>query len=218
MTHSTARVMLVDDHPMVRQGMRSLIEAQADLEIFGEAGEVDEAVAMLAPDRCPDIVLIDLSLKGLSGFELLKKLNARFPALRMLVVSMYDETLYAERTLRAGARGYVMKQEPGDVLLAAIRTILAGNIHLSESMRAGLLDRIVSGNTESELPLNRLTPSEFEVLHLIGIGRGSKEIAALLNRSIKTVETHRANIRNKLGLKDGAELIRFATQWIADEP
>lgn len=210
--------MLVDDHPMVRQGMRSLIEAQADLEIFGEAGEVDEAVAMLAPDRCPDIVLIDLSLKGLSGFELLKKLNARFPALRMLVVSMYDETLYAERTLRAGARGYVMKQEPGDVLLAAIRTILAGNIHLSESMRAGLLDRIVSGNTESELPLNRLTPSEFEVLHLIGIGRGSKEIAALLNRSIKTVETHRANIRNKLGLKDGAELIRFATQWIADEP
>lgn len=215
MSLSKALALLVDDHPIVRQGMATLIGAQADLEVFGEAGGVDEAVSMIKPGNCPDIVLIDLSLNGLSGFELLKNLHVRFPALPTLIVSMHDETLYAERALRAGARGYVMKQEAGDVLLTAIRDVLNGKVYLSERMRTGLLDRIVAGGSKSEPLINRLTPGEFEVLHLIGAGHSSQEIATLLSRSIKTIEAHRANIRNKLCLKDGADLIRFATRWIA---
>lgn len=215
MSLSKALVLVVDDHPIVRQGMATLINTQADLEVFGEAGEVDEAISMIKPDNCPDIVLIDLSLNGLSGFELLKNLHVRFPALPTLIVSMHDETIYAERALRVGARGYVMKQEVSDVLLTAIRDVLNGKVHLSERMHASLLDRIVAGGSKSEPLINRLTLSEFEVLHLIGAGHSSQEIARLLSRSIKTIEAHRANIRNKLHLKDGADLIRFATRWIA---
>jgi len=206
--------MLVDDHPMVRHGMAGLINAQNDMAVFAEAAEVGEAIAMIQPDHCPDLVLIDLSLKGLSGFELLKHLHARFPALPTLVVSMHDETLYAERALRAGARGYVLKQEDGNVLLAAIRDVLAGKVYLSEYMRANLQGSSVTSSPESELPISRLSPSEFEVLGLIGAGHSSGEIAQLLSRSIKTIEAHRANIRKKLSLRNSNDLIRFASRWI----
>lgn len=211
------QVMLVDDHAMLRHGMAMLINAEADMEVSAEAEDGGEAVALLESEYHPDIVLVDLSLKTLSGFELIKSMHILIPAMPVLVVSMHDETVYAERALRSGARGYVMKQEPGGVLIAAIREVLKGNFYLSQPMYTKLMDRFVTGNSQAELLINSLTPSEFEVLHLIGAGHSSQEIARLLSRSIKTIETHRANIRAKLQLKDGADLIRYATHWITAE-
>lgn len=211
------QVLLVDDHAMLRHGMAMLINAEADMEVFAEAEDGGEAVALLESEYHPDIVLVDLSLKTLSGFELIKSMHILIPAMPVLVVSMHDETVYAERALRSGARGYVMKQEPGGVLIAAIREVLKGNFYLSQPMYTKLMDRFVTGNSQAELLINSLTPSEFEVLHLIGAGHSSQEIAHLLSRSIKTIETHRANIRAKLQLKDGADLIRYATHWITAE-
>ncbi len=205
--------MLVDDHAMVRHGIAALVNAQEDMTVFGEAGDVDTAVAMIKSGDFPDLVLIDLSLNGASGFELLKKLHIRFPLLPMLVVSMYDEHECAERALQAGARGYVMKQEVFDVLLSAVRQVLAGNIYLSAAMSSSLLRRIATGDMESTSPINRLTPSEFEILHLIGEGHTSQQIALILHRSIKTIEAHRGNIRKKLHLRDGTDLNRFASSW-----
>jgi DNA-binding NarL/FixJ family response regulator len=206
--------MLVDDHVMLRHGMALLINAEPDLEVFAEADDSSEAIAILEAEDHPDIILVDLSLKTLSGFELIKTLHILNPALPVLVVSMHDESVYAERALRSGARGYVMKQEPGEVLITAVREVLKGNYYLSEPMHTKLLNRFVNNDSESELLINSLTPSEFEVLHLIGSGHSSKEIATLLSRSIKTIESHRANIRTKLQLKSGADLVRYATQWI----
>lgn len=212
-----SQVMLVDDHAMLRHGMAMLVNAEPDMEVFAEANEVGDAMAKLESEHHPDIVLVDLSLKTLSGLELIKSMHIMIPSLPVLVVSMHDETVYAERALRAGARGYVMKQESGEVLIAAIREILRGNYYLSERMHTQLMDRLVTGNSGAELLINSLTPSEFEVLHLIGSGHSSREIANLLSRSIKTIEVHRANIRIKLNLKDGADLIRYATHWITAE-
>jgi DNA-binding NarL/FixJ family response regulator len=208
-----AQVMLVDDHAMLRHGMAMLINLEPDMEVFAEAGDGDEALAILKAGHHADIVLMDVSLKTLSGFEVIKSMHLLIPALPVLVVSMHDEGVYAERALRAGARGYVMKQEPGEVLITAIHEVLRGNIYLSKPMHAKLLNRVAGGNSEPEPLINSLTPSEFEVLHLIGSGHSSQEIAKLLSRSIKTIETHRFNIRTKLNLKDGADLIRYATHW-----
>ena len=212
-----AQVMLVDDHAMLRHGMAMLINLESDMEVFAEAGDGDEALTTLKAGCHADIILMDVSLKTLSGFEVIKSMHSLIPALPVLVVSMHDEGVYAQRALRAGARGYVMKQEPGEVLVAAIREVLKGNFYLSKQMHAKLLNRVATGNSESEPLTNRLTPSEFEVLHLIGSGHSSQEIAKLLNRSIKTIETHRFNIRTKLDLKDGADLIRYATHLISEE-
>jgi DNA-binding NarL/FixJ family response regulator len=211
------QVMLVDDHAMLRHGMAMLINAEPDMEVFAEADDSGEAMAQLESEHHPDIVLVDLSLKTVSGLELIKSMHMLIPALPVLVVSMHDETVYAERALRSGARGYVMKQEPGDVLVVAIREVLKGNYYLSEPMHTQLMDRFVTGNPGSVPLINSLTPSEFEVLHLIGAGHSSREIAKLLSRSIKTIEVHRANIRGKLQLRDGADLIRYATHWITAE-
>ena len=208
-----AQVMLVDDHAMLRHGMAMLINLEPDMEVFAEAGDGEEALAALKTGHHADIVLMDVSLKTLSGFEVIKNIHVLMPALPVLVVSMHDEGVYAERALRAGARGYVMKQEPGDVLITAVREVLRGNIYLSKPMRDRLLNRVATGHSEPEPLINSLTPSEFEVLHLIGSGHSSQEIARLLSRSIKTIETHRFNIRTKLNLKDGADLIRYATHW-----
>lgn len=212
-----SQVMLVDDHEMVRNGMALLINAEPDMEAWGDAEDGGEAMAKLEAEHHPDIVLIDLSLKTLSGMELIKSIRILIPAMPMLVVSMHDENAYAERALRAGARGYVMKQEAGNVLIGAIREVLKGNYYLSETMHTKLFDRLLTKNSEVEMLINSLTPSEFEVLHLIGSGHSSREIAKLLSRSIKTIEVHRSNIRIKLNLKDGADLIRYATHWIAAE-
>jgi len=212
-----AQVMVVDDHAMLRHGMAMLINLEPDMEVVAEAGDGDEALAILKSKPHPDIVLMDVSLKTLSGFEVIKNMHSLISGLPVLVVSMHDEGVYAQRALRAGARGYVMKHEPGEVLVTAIREVLKGNVYLSKQMHAKLLNRAATGRTEPEPLINSLTPSEFEVLHLIGAGHSSQEIAKLLHRSIKTIETHRFNIRSKLNLKDGADLIRYATQWISEE-
>ncbi|WP_090698327.1 response regulator transcription factor [Nitrosomonas aestuarii] len=217
MTESKAQIMLVDDHPMMRQGMAMLINLEPDMEVIAEAGDGEEALALLKKKNHIDIVLLDVTLKTISGFEVIKTIHVYNPELPVLFVSMHDEAIYAERALRAGARGYVMKQEPGEVLVSAIRTVLQGNVYLSEKMHVKLLNRIVTGASEPEPLINSLTPSEFEVLHLIGSGHSSQEIADLLKRSIKTIETHRFNIRTKLNLRDSADLIRFATRWISEE-
>ena len=217
MTHSKAQILLVDDHPMMRHGMAMLIEMEPELEVFAQAGDGEEALTILKKDNPINIVLLDVTLKTISGFEVIKNIHIHNPALPVLFISMHDETIYAERALRAGARGYVMKQESGEVLISAIREVLKGNVYLSKKMHAKLLNRIVSGNTEPQPLIDRLTPSEFEVLHLIGLGHSSQEIADLLKRSIKTIETHRFNIRTKLNLKDSADLIRYATRWISEE-
>jgi DNA-binding NarL/FixJ family response regulator len=211
-----AKVMLVDDHAMLRHGMAMLINMESDMEVFAEAGDGNEALAILKKNGPVDIVLLDVTLKTVSGFEVIKSMHALIPTLPVLFISMHDESVYAERALRAGARGYVMKQEPGEVLLTAIREVLKGNVYLSKQMHEKLLKRIAGGSDPEQL-INTLTPSEFEVLHLVGQGHSSQEIANLLCRSIKTIETHRFNIRVKLNLKDGADLIRYATRWISEE-
>jgi DNA-binding NarL/FixJ family response regulator len=212
-----ARVMLVDDHAMLRHGMVMLINLEPDMEVVAEAGDGDEALAILKNSAPPDIVLMDLSLKTLSGFEVIKSVHNLIAGLPVLVVSMHDEAVYAQRALRTGARGYVMKHEPGEVLVTAIREVLQGNVYLSKQMHARLLNQVATGGAKPEPLINSLTPSEFEVLHLIGSGHSSQEIAKLLHRSIKTIETHRFNIRSKLNLKDGADLIRYAAQWISEQ-
>ncbi|WP_110340898.1 response regulator transcription factor [Nitrosomonas sp. Nm84] len=218
MSNVKAKVMLVDDHAMLRHGMAMLINMEPDMEVLAEAGDGNEALAILKKKEPVDIVLLDVTLKTVSGFEVIKSIHALIPTLPVLFISMHDESVYAERALRAGARGYVMKQEPGEILLAAIREVLKGNVFLSKHMHEILLKRIATGGTaEPEQLINTLTPSEFEVLHLIGQGHSSQEIAKLLCRSIKTIETHRFNIRVKLNLKDGADLIRYATRWTAEE-
>ncbi|HQU61821.1 MAG: response regulator transcription factor [Nitrosomonas sp.] len=216
MSKPKAQVMLVDDHPMMRHGMAMLINMEPDLEVSAEAGDGKEALSILKKDVRVDIVLLDVTLKTVSGFEVIKNIHLFNPMLPVLFVSMHDEAVYAERALRAGARGYVMKQEPGEVVVSAIREVLKGNVYLSAKMQAKLLNRMVTGHSEPEQTINSLTPSEFEVLNLIGSGHSSQEIATLLNRSIKTIETHRFNIRAKLNLKDSAELIRYAANWVRE--
>ena len=217
MSTSKAKVMLVDDHAMLRHGMSMVINMEPDMEVFAEADDGSEALALLRKDDAIDIVLLDITLKTVSGLEAIKNIHAYFPELPVLFVSMHDEMVYAERALRAGARGYIMKQEPGEVLVNAIREVLKGNVFLSKKMHEKLLNRMATGGAEPEQLINTLTPSEFEVLHLIGSGHSSQEIAKLLSRSIKTIETHRFNIRTKLKLKDSADLIRYATRWISEE-
>jgi DNA-binding NarL/FixJ family response regulator len=217
MSTSKAKIMLVDDHAMLRHGMAMVINMEPDMEVFAEADDGGEALALLRKGDAIDIVLMDITLKTVSGLEAIKNIHAYFPELPVLFVSMHDETVYAERALRAGARGYIMKQEPGEVLVNAIREVLKGNVFLSKKMHEKLLNRMATGGAEPEQLINTLTPSEFEVLHLIGSGHSSQEIAKMLSRSIKTIETHRFNIRTKLKLKDSADLIRYATRWISEE-
>jgi DNA-binding NarL/FixJ family response regulator len=212
-----AKVMLVDDHAMFRHGLEMLINREPDMEVFAGANDSEEALVILKQDAHPDIILMDVSLKTHSGLEVIKRVHNVVPAMPVLVVSMHDEAVYAERALRSGAKGYVMKQEPGKVLVNAIREVLKGNLYLSRQMQVSLLKRIASGNSDCEPAISTLTPSEFEVLHLIGAGHSSQQIACLLNRSIKTIETHRYNIRTKLNLKDATDLVRYAIQWISED-
>ncbi len=217
MSTQKAQVMLVDDHAMLRHGMAMLIDAEPDMQVIAEANDSAETLALLKKEPDIDIILVDISLKTISGLEVIKSIHLLKPELPVLVVSMHDESVYAERALHAGARGYVMKQEPGENLIMAIREVLNGNVFLSKAMQTKLLNRVASGNNKPEITINSLTPSEFEVLHLIGKGHNTQEIAKLLNRSIKTIETHRFNIRTKLSLKDSADLIRYATRWVLEE-
>ncbi|MDD5242001.1 MAG: response regulator transcription factor [Sulfuricella sp.] len=210
-----SRVLIVDDHPLVRRGMAQLINQEADLHICCEAGNAEEAMAAIR--NCThDLAIVDISMEGISGIELVKAFKARNGNLPVLVMSMHDESLYAERALRAGAKGYVMKQEAPETILAAIRQILRGNIHVSDKIRARMLRQITDGHTQNDASsLNKLGDRELEILQFIGQGFTTIEIAEKINRSIKTIEAHRANLKKKLGLKDGAKLVHFAVQWVA---
>ena len=203
-----AKILIVDDHAIVRHGIAMLLNQESRLSACCEAEDIQQAVT--ANRACPhDMAIVDLSLNGMSGLELVKKLQAEFPDLRILVMSMHDEAVYAEPALRAGAHGYLMKQAATETMLKAVLQILDGELYVSDQMRSHLLKTMRGNNTEAS-PTSRLTPSEFEILHLIGLGLGTSEISQKLNRSIKTIESHRANIKKKLNLKTGNELVHFA--------
>jgi DNA-binding NarL/FixJ family response regulator len=208
-------VLLVDDHPLVRRGLAEVISRESDMETCGEAGDVSEALGEV--ERCkPDIVVVDLTLKTGHGLELLERLKAHAPNLKTLVSSMHDETLFAERVLRAGARGYVTKQEPPEVLVRAIRQVLRGELYLSPRMTSRLLNRVVVGASTQEDPVQTLSNREVEVYEMIGQGLTIQQIASRLHLSPKTIETHREKIKQKLNVKSSAELNRRAVQWVIE--
>ncbi|HEY3913516.1 MAG TPA: response regulator transcription factor [Verrucomicrobiae bacterium] len=208
------KVFLVDDHPLVREWLTQLIQRENDLVICGEAEDTQEALQKIAETK-PDIVIADITLKTTHGLELVKDLQARTPALPVLVLSMHDESLYAERVLRAGARGYITKQEATKRILLAIRQVLSGQIYISEKMASRMVHKMVLGRAEEQKsPIERLTDRELEVFQLIGRGQGTRRIAEELHLGIKTVESYRARIKEKLKLEDGTQLLQHAIQWV----
>ncbi len=213
---SRLKVLIVDDHPIVRQGIYQLIDQEPDFATCDQAGNAQEALDLIEI-RVPDIALVDISLDGISGLELIKLLKNACPSLPVLVLSMHDESLYAERALRAGAKGYVMKQEATEKVLIAIRLVLSGELYLSDRMQEKILARILSGEAGALTPIDLLSDRELEVFRLIGHGYATGDIARELARSVKTVETHRAHLKDKLGLRNAAELNRFAMQWVDRE-
>jgi len=212
------RIMLVDDHPIMREGLSQLIKLEPDFTVCAEA-ELASQVESLVKQHAPDLLILDISLPDKNGLEVIKDLKALYPGLPILVLSMHDESLYAERVLRAGGRGYLMKHEGGRKLVAAMRHVLAGQIYVSEKMSARILE-LFSGrkSSESVSPVESLTDREFEVFQLIGRGKGTREIAEQLHLSIKTVEVHRANMKHKLGVATAPELIRYAVRWVESQP
>ncbi len=208
------RVLLVDDHPFMRAGLGQLIERQPDLEVGGEAGNPAEAFQQLARAK-PDLVLTDLTMPGRSGLEFIKDLRAAHDDLAILVISMHDEAVYAERVIRAGARGYIMKEAGGENLLAAIRQVLRGEIYVSPRMASRLLEALSGSRPRgSHSPIEQLSDREFEVFQLIGQGKSTRDIAAQLHLSTKTVDVHRSHIKEKLALTDTTALIRHAVRWV----
>ena len=211
-TKVTKRILIVDDHPMMRQGLAQLISSEPDLTVCCEADTARQAFEAIGRGK-PDLALVDISLPDKNGLELIKDIQAMYPSLPLLVVSMHDESLYAERVLRAGGRGYVMKQEGGKVLMQAIRQVLAGQIYVSDKMSARILEIFSGRHREGAAsPVGRLTDREFEVFQLIGQGKGTREIAEHLHLSVKTVEVHRANIKRKLRIKSATDLVRYAVR------
>jgi DNA-binding NarL/FixJ family response regulator len=208
------RVLIVDDHPIVRQGLRRMIEPEPDLVVCGEVQTEREARAAIRA-LAPDVVIVDISLAQGDGLELVRDVHAQRPELPMLVLSMHDELIYAERLLAAGASGYIMKQAASDQLLIALRKVLVGETYLSESL-AGNLGRIDSGGAGfSADPIDRLSNRELQVLSLIGRGLSSREAAEALGLSVKTVETHRQSLKRKLNLATNAQLLQYAINWYA---
>lgn len=208
------RVLLVDDHPVVREGLVQRINRESDLTVCAEAQSAAEALRAVVRHQ-PDVVVLDLSLPRGHGLELIKDLKAQRPELPLLVFTMHDETLFAERALRAGASGYIMKQEPPERLLAAVRTVLKGNYFLSDKASSTFLHSFFRRSSESGgATISGLTDRELEVFQLIGQGIGTRAIADRLGRSVKTIETHRARIMEKLSVKSAAELVVRASRWV----
>lgn len=208
------RILIVDDHPLICRGLTQMINNEKDLEVCGEANDINSAMQQVA-DLGPDAVMVDLSLKSSSGIDLIKALKARYPDLPALVYSMHDESVFAERVLRAGAKGYVMKDQPPDVLLNALRKVLTGNIYFSDAMTTRLLDRLTAaGNDALRNPVAGLTDRELEIFSLMGQELTARQIAARLNISIKTVEAHRDHIKSKMGVQNSSDLSRHAKEWL----
>ncbi|HKN42284.1 MAG TPA: response regulator transcription factor [Propionibacteriaceae bacterium] len=213
---SKHRVLVVDDHPIVRQGLTMLINREPDLMVCGEAEEMHSATQAIESLR-PDIVLLDISLGGPDGLELLKQLRARDDELPVLILSMHEESIYAERVLRAGANGYIMKQEATELVLTALRRILAGQVYVGDRVAARMLGQYVRGAVAKRPPLASLSDRELEVFRMIGDGSSTREIAEALHLSIKTVESYQAHIKEKLALRTGRELQHYAIEWRVGE-
>jgi DNA-binding NarL/FixJ family response regulator len=208
------RILVVEDHPLMRAGLAQLINRQPDLVVCGEAGSPHAAIQELARNK-PDLILTDITMPGRSGFEFIKDLVAERPGRLILVVSMHDEVIYAERALRSGARGYVMKDAGGENLLAAIRLVLAGQVYLSPQMSARILEDLSGRRPRgSDSPIEKLSDREFEILQLVGLGKSTRDIAAQLHLSPKTVDVHRGHIKEKLQLRDATALVRYAVRWV----
>ena len=209
------RILLVDDHPLVRRGLADVFAREPDLETCGEAGDVAEALTAVERTK-PNLVVVDLTLKTGHGIELIEKLKIRDPDLKILVSSMHDEMLFAERVLRAGARGYISKQEPPESLIRAIRQVLRGELYLSPRMTSRVLNRVVAGSPAQDDPVQSFSNRELEVYEMIGQGLTIQQIATRLHLSPKTIETHREKIKQKLNVTNSAELNRRAVQWVLE--
>ncbi|MDF3057146.1 MAG: two component transcriptional regulator, LuxR family [Rariglobus sp.] len=211
------RIFLVDDHPITRQGVVVLINQEPDLEVCGEADSAPKAFDLLQKSKA-DLAVVDISLKTTSGIELTKNLKVLLPDLPVLIMSMHDESLYAERALRAGAKGYVMKQEASDNILIAIRRILDGELYLSEKMKEKMLHRLVHNRKDEVVfSIDTLSDREMEVFQLIGNGFSTRQIATKLNLSVKTIDSYREHLKLKLHIEKGADLVRHAIQWVKSE-
>lgn len=209
-----AKIMLVDDHAIVLHGLTQLINSESDMEVAYLAESAEGALDQMQNGVQPDLLITDISLPGLSGIELIKTMAGRHSDVPVLVISMHDELIHGERSFRAGAKGYIMKQEATDKVISAIRKIMGGEVYLSDRMQALLLQKMRGSAPQQQVSvLSNLTDREYEVLRMIGLGLGSSEIATKLNRSVKTIEAHRANLKQKLGLKSASELNRFAANW-----
>lgn len=206
------KIFLVDDHPMMREGLAQLIAQETDLAVCGEADDAASALQQIIKLQ-PALALVDITLRSSNGLDLIRDLRLHAPAVAILVISMHDESLYAERVLRAGGRGYIMKQEGGKKLMQAIRHVLSGGTYVSDKISARILDLFAGRSAEDGSPVSRLTDREFQVFELIGAGLSTKEIAVRLHVSAKTVEVHRVNIKQKLKIGTAPELIRFAVRW-----
>jgi len=217
MSNKKSKILVVDDHPLFREGLVRVLNLENDLEICGTAPDHVEALKQAAALK-PDLAIIDISLEGINGIDLTKQLRSRYPKLRILILSMHKEAIYADRALRAGANGYIMKREEGPRLLEAIRQVLSGHIYLSKAINDQMLQRMANpGRRADTTPIESLSDREFEIFQLIGEGYGTRQIADELNVSIKTIETHRERIREKLNLNTTFELVQHAIHWIHSE-
>jgi len=211
------KIVIIDDHPLMRKGLAMSLESEADIRVAAQAAGAEDGLGIIEAED-PDLVVVDISLPGMSGIELVKQVQAIRPEMKTLVVSRHDEALYAERAIRAGAKGYVMKLEAPDVMIKAVRRVMNGGIYVSEKVNERLLMGMVSGNELlSQSPLDALSDRELEVFELTGKGFGTREIAERLHLSVKTVESYRARIKTKLNLSNAAELMQHAVQWVEGE-
>ncbi|MFH0975373.1 MAG: response regulator transcription factor [Spirochaetota bacterium] len=208
------KVLIVDDHPILRQGIKRVLEKESDLVISGEAASANEAMEIINRDK-PDVAIIDITLSGnVNGIDLIRSIKERFPDIYTLVLSMHSESIYAERAIKSGAHGYIMKEDAAKNIINAVRTVLNDELYLSSELSKKLLNKLIHKQGGSDLTIENLSNREFEIYQFIGNGFSTKEIANKLSLSIYTVESHKKNIKEKLRIKDSSELTRNAIQWV----
>jgi DNA-binding NarL/FixJ family response regulator len=215
MSEKKQKVVIVDDHPLFRERLFELINHQLDMEVCGEAEDAQQALELIG-NTSPDLAIVDITLKESSGLDLIKKIRELPTAVPVLVLSMHDESLYAERALRSGAAGYITKHESAENVLSAMRRVLAGEVYLSGTLTSAFLKSLTAGSKPTSQPLDRLTDRELEVLELIGRGRATRQISEALKLGVATVDTYRARIKEKMNFRSGTELQHFAIRWVRD--